>query len=183
MRMRQLMVASVCLIGLTQLGWSQDRASSEKGIPGYLDPRTGTFTARIPAKAAAAVYSGTSLLFREQFNITITNYDQNTADTVACSADIYEYDDANGEFYDSASVIATKSGSTYTCDVPVLTLWTLQTPTTDSISACVDVSFYEGFTIGPANAAEVVREQDPPCLTLSVPTNDQTVITTLSLSM
>lgn len=181
MKTSKAVLVCVCLIELTGLVWSQN--ATLLNSPGRFGPRTGAFATRAPAMGAvAATLSGTSILFREQFNLTITNYDQSTSDVVACEAHITT-SDTNGYFYDDAAVIATKSGSTYTCDVPVLTLWTLQDPTTDSISACVRVSFVEGITVGPKSKVEQVRRQKLPCLNLSVPTNDQTVTTTLSLSM
>jgi len=186
MKASKAILVCVCLIGLTQLVWSQNQgfpASRDGGIARYLDSRAGMLTPQAQRAAdASPELTGTSILFREQFNVTVTNDDQSTSDAVTCVLEI-STEDYNGYFDDTARVFATRSGSTYTCDVPVLALWTLQTPTTDSIYACLKVSFAEGITVGPNSTAYIVRHQEYPCQTLSVPGNDQTVITTVSVTM
>jgi len=189
MKRRSAILFCLCLVGLAQLVWSQNRAarvSHEKGIPGYLDPRTGKFTTRVDDSALNAAkpeLTGTTILFREQFNITITNYDQSSSDAVACEATIDSDDDPNGDFYEDAMVFATRSGSTYTCDVPILAQWTLQTPGSDTIYAYVYVDFLKGVTIGPASTYFEVRESDQPRFALPVPSNGQTVVTNLGFIM
>jgi hypothetical protein len=189
MKTSKMVLVGVFLIALTQLAWSQNKgliAPHQKGIDGYLDPRTGAFTPRTQnsgVKAEASPdFTGTSIVFREQFNITITNDDQSTSDLVSCQAHIFSVGDPNS-WFDKAVIVATRSGSTYTCDVPVLASWTLQNPGSDTISACVKISFNQGFTVGPNSTVQTIRQQNPPCLTLSVPANGSTVVNTMSLTM
>jgi len=190
MRLSKALFVCVCLVGLTQLVWSQSNsfgASHGKGVPGYLDPRTGKFTTQVQnhgGDTGANPDAGTAVLFREQFNITITNYDQPTTNVlVVCSANISSYGDPNGYYYDDASIVATQSGKNYTCDVPILTSWTLQNPGSDTITAYVTVDFVQVFTLNGTSAIESIRRQEPPYMTLPVPQNGHTVITTLNLTM
>ena len=189
MRLSKALFVCVCLVGLTQLVWSQNNGlgiSHGKGIPGYLDPRTGKFTTQTQnhgGNAEANPDTGTAVLFREQFNITITNYDQPTTGLVACNANISTDDSGTGIWYDEAAIVATKSGSNYSCDVPILTSWTLANPGSDTIYACVKVNFIQGFSNNGATALESFRDQEPPCMSLSVPGNGQTVKTNVSLTM
>jgi len=188
MRVSKTVFLCACLVVLTQLVWSQNKgigAFQEDGIPGFLNPHTGKFTTRAQESGVKAhpQLSGTSLFFREQFNITITNYDQPSSALVVCEASISTYDDANGEFDDDATVTATLSGNTWTCDVPVLTLWTLQTPNSDSLNACVYVTVIEPFSVGSVSQAVNVRDSDQPCQTLGVPANGQTVVNSLTFQL
>jgi len=187
MRMSKVVLVCICLVGSTQLVRSQDKgigAFQDKGIPGFLNPHTGTFTTRAPGSNGGQISSltGTPILFREQFNITITNYDQPSNSLVVCDAHI-STSDANSGFYDSATVTATSSGNTWTCDVPVLTYWTLQTPGSDTVTACVDVSILQLFTLGSVTEAESGRESEQPCLTLAQPGNTQTVVTNFTFEL
>ena len=57
MRIAKLMLVCVCLAGLTQLVWSQSSSvlkTHERGIPGFLDPKTGMFTARVQSQEPTA---------------------------------------------------------------------------------------------------------------------------------
>jgi len=191
MRLSIALFVCVCLVGLTQLVWSQNNGlgiSHGKGIPGYLDPRTGKFTTQVQNHGGDAVANpetGTAILFREQFDITVDNLDQPTKNVlVVCEADIGTYDSGSGtSWYDSASIVATLSGSNYTCDVPILTSWTLASPGSDTITACMHVEFIQAYSVGGVSAAEDFRDQEPPCLSLPVPANGHTVTTDVGLTM
>ena len=190
MRMSKAIFVCVCLVGLTQLVWSQNKdlgAFQEKGIPGYLNPRTGTFTTRTQRSAVTPGvtpdFSGTPIFFREQANITITNYDQPSNVLVVCHADIDSFSDANSGWFDSADVVATASGNTYTCNVPILTLWTLQTPTTDRLQLCVSVDIIQVFTLGSVSSPQSTRSSQQPCLDLAQPANGQTVVTSFTFQL
>jgi len=190
MKISKAVFICVCLAGLTQLVWSQNRSSEafqDKGIPGYLNPRTRTFTTQAQdsgvKQEATAGFTGTPIFFREQANITITNYDQPTSGVTICRAQISSISDANIGFSDSQSVTASLSGNTWTCDVPVLSLWTLQTPTTDSLSLCVSIEIVQLYTLGSFTTAESARESSQPCLTLPMPANAQTVVTNFTFQL
>jgi hypothetical protein len=188
MRMSKAIFVCVCLVGLTQPLWSQNKilgAAQEKRIPGYLDPRTGAFTTRIQHSGASAeVKPGvtTTVLFREQFNITITNDDQSSSAIASCGASI-DTEDSLGFYEDDATIVATKTAGGWTCDIPVLTSWTLATAGSDQINACVHVDVFVPITVGSITEAVDARESTPPCLTLAVPANDATVVNAISMTL
>jgi hypothetical protein len=175
MRMSHAFLVCVCLLGATQLAWSQTKAAA---IPGYYNPTTGEFTTHIASSArpqpnAEAALTGTSIFFREEFNITISNYDQPTTAQAVCIVTMYSFGDSNGStFGETASTPATLNGNTWTCDVPVLTLWTLQTPTTDSISATVAVDIYSSNSTVPGGL--LLMRESSQSMTLAQPGNTQT---------
>ena len=171
MRMPHAFLVCVCLLGATQLAWSQTKPTA---IPGFYNPTTGEFTTHIASNATAqpqAALTGTSIFFREDFPITITNYDQPAGAQVVCSVEIFEEGDANAGFSDSASVPAAYSGGTWSCDVPLLTLWTLKTPATDMISASVSVTIYSQLS----STAPTIYRESSQSFTLTVPANTATV--------
>ena len=171
MRMPHAFLVCVCLLGATQLAWSQTKPTA---IPGFYNPTTGEFTTHIASNATAqpqAAPTGTSIFFREDFPITITNYDQPAGAQVVCSVIMLLEGDANAGFADSASALAVYSGKTWSCDVPVLTLWTLATPATDRITANVSVTIYS--QISPT--APTIYRQSTQSFILTVPANTATV--------
>jgi hypothetical protein len=173
MRMPQAFFVCVCLLGVTQLAWSQSQ-NKVPAIPGYYDPLTGQFTTHIASGAAhtdaQAALTGTSTFFREDFQVKIWNYDQLTDAQVTCSAVITTVD-TNGLFEDSYSVPSVSSGGSWTCDVPVLTLWTLQNPDTDVLHASVSVTINGGS--GFCCASTRTSSQS---FSLTVPGNTQTIV-------
>jgi hypothetical protein len=188
MRMSKAIFVCVCLVGLTQLVWSQNKdigAFQQKGIPGYLNPRTGTFTTRTQGSAVTpggdGQFPGTAIFFREQANITIQNFDQPTNALAVCHVDI----SSSTEFgwFDSADVSATSTANGWTCNVPVLTLWTLVTPNTDKLTLCVSVDILQVFTLGSVSQAVSARTSSQPCLSLSQPANAQTVVNTFTFQL
>ena len=187
MRMSKAIFVCVCLVGLTQLVWSQNKgtgAFQEKGIPGYLNPHTRTFTTRAQGSGVQGPeFTGTAVFFREQANITINNYDQTTNSLAICHADITSIGDANSGWYDSADVVATLSGGTWFCDVPVLTQWTLQTPATDQLELCVSVDIISLHTLGSLTEAQSSRSSSQPCLTITQPANGVTNVQTFGFQL
>lgn len=179
MRMPHAFLVCVCLLGATQLAWSQTKAAT---IPGYYNPTTGEFTTHVASSATAqpqAALTGTSIFFREDFPITITNDDQPAGAQVVCSVEMFEVGDANGSFSEVASVAAVYSGGTWSCDVPVLTLWTLKTPTTDQIDASVSVTIYSQIS----TTAPTIYRQSGQSFLLTVPANTQTVENNVSFQL
>jgi hypothetical protein len=182
MRISKLIFVCACLIGLTQLVWSQNQhlfpSKQSSGIPGYLDPRTGKFTTQIQKSGVGTgeneELAGTPVLFRVKFNITINNYDQPAGSITSCHASI-DTEDPLGFYSDDAVIIAAKSGGGWTCTVPILVSWTLQTPNSDTISACYGVEVFQVVSVGSVQEAFSGRTSSPPCLSIPVPTNTSTV--------
>jgi len=181
MKLLQAFLVCLCLLGATQLAFSQVKEPAVHTIPGFLDPTTGNFTTRIAHAPTAtgdaqAEVTGTSVFFRETFQISIVNYDQ-PGTTAVCSVSMSSYDDSNGFYEDDATVPATPSGSGFSCNVPLLTLWTLQTPATDMISASVTVTIYSQTTPVP------IYRSSSQSLTLAQPGNTQTAVNTVKFQI
>jgi len=178
MRISKLVFVCVCLIGLTQIGWSQNQPLSKqtRGIPGFLDPRSGTFTTR--AQSAGTNSEGaepalTTILARLIFNFTILN-DQPANATTSCTVTLSTLDDSSGLFYDeSATAIATENGTA--CKVTILFSWALASPTTDTISVDYHIASYQAITVGGTSTPEALRTADHSIANIPVPSNDQTI--------
>ena len=169
MKMPHAFLVCVCLLGAGQLASSQTKAAA---IPGYYNPTTGEFTTHIASGATAqpdvqAALTGTSIFFREDFPIKITNYDQPAGAQVVCTVTMIEEGDANAGFSEIAQVAAVYSAGTWSCDVPVLTLWTLKTPATDTITAQVSVTIYSQIS----TTAPTIFRQSNQTFLLTVPAN------------
>lgn len=184
MKMTQAFLVCICVFGATKLASSQVKAPTAAAIPGYLDPATGKFTTRIasaptvpPDAQGQPAVAGTSVFFREDFQIQIQNFDQPSNATVICSVEMTSFD-ANGYFSESASIPATVTGGGWSCDVPVLTQWTLQNPNSDTISATVSVMIYTQTTPLP-----VYRSSTQTLPSLTVPANTQTVVNSVSFKL
>lgn len=188
MKLSQALIVCVCLLGATQLVKSQVKESAAHGIPGTLDPATGKFTTRLGlAKTqtnpeVAGSTASTNILFREDFHISITNYDQ-SGTTAVCSVEMYS-SDGGGEGYDEeASVSAAASGGTFSCDVPILTQWSLQTPTTDNVYASITVTIYTAGSATGALGTPTVYRMSSRSLTLAQPGNTQTVVNNVNFTL
>jgi hypothetical protein len=187
MKLSQALIVCVCLLGATQLVKSQVKESAAHGIPGTLDPATGKFTTRLgsantqTSPEVAGSTASTSVLFREDFHISITNYDQ-SGTTAVCSVDLTG-GDAGGSYEEEASVSAAASGGTFSCDVPILTQWSLQTPTTDSVYAAITVTIYTAGSATGAFGTPTVYRMSTRSLTLTQPGNTQTVVNNVNFTL
>jgi len=188
MRTSKLIFVCICLVGLSQLLWSQNNgmATHQHGIPGYLDPHSKTFTTKAENSRVGhqrdTPLAGTAIVFRETFNFSISAQDIPAAAVIFCYAEI-STSDTNGDFYDSNSIVATRSGESASCSVPILVKWTLVNPGTDTIDARVEAYSEQGISLGGGAWDYAERYSEVPELTLSVPANDQTVTTSVFFTM
>jgi hypothetical protein len=139
-----LFLGFFCLVAITPIVWSRSQAQpipavtagSAHGIPGYLDPKTGTFTSRAQIASPDVQAAGTTrILFRLIFPITIDINDQSSGNTTACSVDI-STSDAAGFVEDSGSTVGNANG----CTVTILAQWDLATPVTDKVSISFEIA-------------------------------------------
>jgi hypothetical protein len=165
-----IFVVLFCLIGLTPLVWSQSQGQPlaggagkpNHGVLGYLDPQTGTFTARVPNASPAVQLAGTTrVLFRLIFPISININDQPSSNTTTCGVDIFTSGDSDYA-EDSASIVGNASG----CTVTILAQWDLLTPTTDSIIV--------SFSVASSGTGES-RSTSHFIASIPVPNNTQTI--------
>jgi hypothetical protein len=116
--------------------WSQNTPAAN-GIRGYLDPRTGIFHAMpLPDLQEADVPPPAATGGKFVFNFTIT-VSSNLGSTakILCEASALTEDAASANLItETASVTATRSGSTATCTVNIPYSWNLLSASTDKVS-------------------------------------------------
>ena len=190
MRLKICQIILVCafLAGVSQVLWGQaaglkTNAVGAPGILGHLDPLTGAFT---PLQQTAEVdlatltaTAPTTGKFVFSFTITIASTNLGS-DPIACEANATVFDSSGRTSTETASVAATKSGTTATCTVTIPYSWTLSTPTTDMVSL--------GFMISTANTAAASGGQPTRTTTqtlgsVKVPANGLTTTETLKATI
>ncbi len=145
---------------------------SAKGIPGYLNPKTGTFTIVPEASAqpdlVLATFGGT---FSLRFTITIVSGGSSSA-PITCSGQATTFigSGANTSYFEIKTVKATRTGSTATCLVSIPYSWNANGTNSVSLSYTVGLTDGSGSTISrissgslaafvqPANGSTTVRE-------------------------
>ena len=127
-----------CFLGMNASLCGQNAAAA-RGIQGYLDPRTGVFhTLPRHAEPDAEPPTLTTFAGKLVFNFTITvNATIAPTAKIACTAIASVDDNLTGgspmAFTESASALATRSGTTATCTVNIPYSWNLATGSTDHI--------------------------------------------------
>ena len=134
-----LLCVLACVLGMNGALWGQNAAAAH-GIRGYLDPQTGMFHALPhPATSDAEVPATTTSAGKFVFTFTIT-VDATIATTakIVCTATATVEDNLTGGspkiILESASALATRSGTTATCTVNIPYSWNLATASTDSVT-------------------------------------------------
>jgi hypothetical protein len=177
MKALRVFCAVVCLLGLTQLVWSQREAPtvSKHGIPGFLDPQTRTFRTQVensngsPNATTGTYYYGT-------INVTLTVYTASAfpaGTTYVCEVNttVFDYPLTQGN---NAWVIAPAPSKGYTtCTTPINYFWQLSTPQTDRVYIDYYVTAYSNF--GQTNERELAYAYRTTESFLGVPTVDGTV--------
>ena len=144
--MSKIIFTCVCLVALTQLGWSQN------GNQGTL------FGGRSSAKVQSATASP-DITTTEVFgiwNVALTLVVTTTpasGDIVACSATL----DVEG-YEEKGVAIASISGTSGSCTVVIPYQWYLVAPTTDQVSISYKVDIFHAYTIGGTTLVEQSRE-------------------------
>jgi hypothetical protein len=144
--MWKIVFAMVCLVGLTQLVWSQNEkgvfsGSHSEGIPGFLDPQTRTFTTLVESGIDNPL-SGTGSYYYGEIKITLTVYVASafpSGTAYGCSGTLTVGGDTNGDTYieNAVATAPAPSGGVTTCTLIFNYFWQLTSPTSDII----DVSF------------------------------------------
>jgi hypothetical protein len=170
MRMSKVIFVTLfCLVGLTPLVWSQSQdqplangaaVRQNHGVPGFLDPQTGTFTTHLQtASPTVQLPNTTRVIFRLIFPISININDQPAGNSVACDVDIFTSDNS---YSDSGSVVGNASG----CTVTILAQWDLATPNTDTIFVSFGIS---------SSGTGTSRRTSHALASIPVPNNGQTI--------
>ena len=137
-KLSSVVLLCACVLGSAVSLWGQE-AGAVRGVPGYLDPRTGEFhtTRMMPMDVdsdltPALTTFGGKLIFK--FTITVDSAIAAAA-KIGCSASANLVDAGSGNFIEeSATAAATRSGTTATCTVTIPYSWKLASSASDSIS-------------------------------------------------
>jgi hypothetical protein len=161
---------------------------------GYYDPTTGAFTPLKPAVADPEATSTTSTVTGEfVFTITITvksTFPKNGI--VGCSAHLVTEDVTTGLSYgETGSVLATGSGTSWTCKITIPYSWILTTATLgdDEVELDYDASISEVIqgtaTNGTSTAVDVIpaRDSGHGLGTIKLPASGATTTETIAVTL
>jgi hypothetical protein len=153
-------------------------ATPPKGaVPGFLDLKTGTFTAHVAPQRtegtsaeAAATYTGTLLM---KFNITLKS--GVPADYQIQCTQYATVSDSLGSYSETKTVVATRTGSTATCSVAIYYSWLLSSGD-QTVSQSYSVSTY-------GNGSLVQRDASAYGLFTDMPVNGGSNSKTLNITL
>jgi hypothetical protein len=181
-KLSNIVVLCACVLGMSAALVGQS-SSAGRGIQGYLDPRTGAFhpipaVAEPDAEPPATVTYGGKLVFK--FTITVAATISATA-KIACSVDasVTDTNGASFNFFDeSASALATRSGTTATCTVNIPYSWKLANGGTDMVAMTYVISAPSEITV--ATDAYPNRLSSASLTSIKIPLNGATTTTNIS---
>ena len=157
MNTRSILVV-LCLLGLLATGWSQNPTSTvTRGIPGILDPQTGSFRPTPPtAESDAGVVPPAATAGRIVLTLTATLTTSFPGTEVfSCGLNATVGDVSTGlTFSDTIFVTATRSGSTLSCTVTLPYSWDLVAPTSDTMLVLYTINAVNGTAGNPTRVAQ-----------------------------
>lgn len=173
------MISQALLASALLMAGSAWAAGPQKGVPGFLDPKTGLFTTHAAAQRdqganpdANAVYNGTLTL---KINITLKSGFPTDSEFM-CTQNASVFDPA-GVYLANKTVRAVRTGSTATCTVPVYYSWLLSSPDQEiSQTYTVTIVSNTGGTLYQATAASESGS-------VEMPANGGTVTKTVSVTL
>jgi hypothetical protein len=159
-------------------GQGQQKKPVGGGIFGYLDPQTGAFRPSPPAIAndeeALATVTPTTGKFVFNFTITVDSAIPSTA-TIACEASAETLEAVTQHIAtETATVAATRSGTTAKCTVTIPYSWVLTTPKTDTVTLTYILSAPTSAPLLPA------RMSSQTVAVITVPLNGATTTESVS---
>jgi hypothetical protein len=123
----------VCLVALAVCAWGQNPTISQSRVPVQIDPTTGQFRLLQPDVEVLPLATPITGKFVVNFKITVASTLPAT-DVISCGVSSTLLDvGSTFEIFETATVAATRSGSTATCTVTLPYSWTLLTSTTDMV--------------------------------------------------
>jgi hypothetical protein len=153
--MKKLRIALLSSLGLSLAGAAfGQQAKTTEGIPGFLNPKTHTFHARVapqvvPDASSAKTYTGT---LKYAFTVKLDTSVSST-EALVCVANADVYDGTGTDYYEETSAgTATVSGSTGTCTVSIPYSWSLVDGSTDTVSLSYEL------VIVPTSSSSVLAE-------------------------
>jgi len=152
------MLIGLCLFGLLASGWSQDSTNTvTPGIPGFLDPQTGSFK---PMPLVPEGYSDLSNPAQTGGKIVLTltttlTTSFPTGEVFSCGLNATVADIMSGlTFSDTIFVTATKTGNTLNCTVTLPYGWDLASPTQDVMLVLYTINAVNGSGSNPTRVAQ-----------------------------
>jgi hypothetical protein len=149
------------------------------GVPGFLDPKTGAFTAYVaPTQHAqtlgveAATYTGTLVM---KFNITLKSGIPTDA-VINCTQNAI-VSDPSGTYSETKTYKATRTGNTATCSVSIPYSWVLSSGD-QQISQTYSVLVY-----GTPGSSLVLREASAYGTYIDMPANGGTSTRTVNVTL
>jgi hypothetical protein len=150
LKYRKSILVGLCLFGLSIAAWSQNvNSSSVPGIPGYLDPRNGTFKPmpRVTDLGVASGAPASLTVYNGFFGLSLVAYVYSAlpgTETYSCTLSATVYDTGTQmSFTETATVAATKSGPHVSCSVTIPYYWKLSS-NTDVVSLSYQVNATNG---------------------------------------
>lgn len=148
----------LCLFGLLATGWSQNSTNTiTPGIPGFLDPQTGSFKPMLPVEGSGIDLANTSQTGGKivlTLTATLTTSFP-TTESFSCGLNATVADVASGlTFSDTIFVAAKRNGSTLSCAVTLPYGWDLASPTSDIMLVLYTINAINGTTGFPERVAQ-----------------------------
>jgi hypothetical protein len=176
-----LLLLSACFLGINTMLWGQD-AIPNRGIRGYLDPRTGIFhsiphpdtldeAAPPPAKTT---FTGSVVM---NFTITVSTVFASTT-PIACIGEVQLQDSGSTTniLEIAGSTVTRGTGTTVNCSVTIPYSWSLASAGTDKIRLAYSVTAPIAFT---QTAAFPNRQGSQSLGTIAVPVSGTTTTETI----
>ena len=138
-------LVGLCLFGLSIAGWGQ---TLSRGIPGFLDPNTGTFKPMPSLVNTDNLPPVTPTKGRIVLSLVAGIRSALPANEVySCGISVTTFDTTSGlAFEESAQIAATLSGINEVCVITLPYSWDLTSPGSDSMSISYSVT-----AVGPTN--------------------------------
>jgi hypothetical protein len=181
MRVTKLLLICMCCVITVPSLWSQTGNSVAKpGILGYLDPHTGAFRP-VPSANDDSVEPATLTTFGGTITVTLTITVKSTGLTnFTCTAEVSMFDAATTSprgYDESATAVATGSGSTRSCKLTIPYSWSLATQPSDSMTISY-IAFGSGTTPTTQRTSGL-----SPLETTKVPANGATTALTAAVTL
>jgi hypothetical protein len=172
-------LVGLCLFGLSITAWGQNvNFPAGSGIPGYLDPRTGTFrpVPLVTDSGSEDAPPVTPTTGKIVLNLTVTLQTSfGTGETYSCGLTASAFDTSSGlSFVDSHQIAVTKTGSTLTCTITLPYSWALVSRGSDTMMVAYSVD------AGNGTGALHIRLAEHGVANLIVPVSGTTTTYTLS---
>jgi hypothetical protein len=152
-------LVGLCLVGLSITAWGQNvNRPVGSGIPGYLDPLTGTFRP-VPLATDSGSEDAppvTPTTGKIVLNLTVTLQTTfGTGETYSCGLTASTLDISSSlSFVDSYQIAATKNGNTLTCTITLPYSWALVSRGSDMMMVAYSVNAVNGTGAVPVRIAE-----------------------------